>query len=181
MLDEEVSEAEYRDVEELFDISSFSARMTAALNLAGPEDLVHAVPEGDAQQPDGDTSYGEGSFSAVLSRHGKYLAEDFNRHFTKGKYDDALRVGTEILRRRQPVDVLIGMAEIRASRGDVDEACQLLSAAAIAGGDRARVWSEVARVAEKLGSRGRSIRQLARKESLRIQLGNRSGRLLKLD
>jgi hypothetical protein len=61
----------------------------------------------------------------------------------------------------------------------VKEACQLLSAAAIAGGDRARVWSEIARVASQLGNRGRSIRQLARKEAIRIEFGNRSARLLK--
>ncbi|MFG2359634.1 glycosyltransferase [Streptomyces sp. NPDC048521] len=184
VLDEEVSEEEYQDVEELFGISAFTARMTTALNLAGPEDARRTVAAGDeagAQEPDGGTAYAEGPFSAVLSRHGKYLAEDFTRHFTKGRQDDALRVGTEILRRRQPVDVLIGMAEIRASRGNVDEACRLLSAAAIAGGDRGRVWSEISRVAGDLGPRGKSIRQLARREAIRIDLANRSARLLKSD
>jgi hypothetical protein len=117
----------------------------------------------------------------VLARHGRYLAEDFARHFDAGRHDDALRVGAEILRRRQPVDVLVGMAEIQARRGESEEACRLLSAAAIAGGDRARLWSEVARVANLLGPRGRSIRQLARKEAVRVQLGNRSARLLKSD
>jgi hypothetical protein len=178
VLDEEVSEEEYQDVEALFDISAFTARMTTALGLAGPGDVA---PAAAPEEPDGETAYGEGPFSAVLSRHGKYLAEDFTRHFTAGKHDDALRVGTEILRRRQPVDVLIGMAEIRSGRGDVDEACRLLSAAAIAGGDRMRVWSEIYRVAGGLGARGKAIRQLARKESIRIDLANRSARLLKSD
>jgi glycosyltransferase involved in cell wall biosynthesis len=176
VLDEEISEADYQDVEELFDIPAFTARMTTALGLPGPGEREHRA--------DGETGgeTGEGPharFSAVLSRHGKYLTENFTRHFEAGKYDDALRVGTEILRRRQPVDVIVGMAEIRARRGDVAEACRLLSAAAIAGGDRARVWTEVARVAGLLGTRGRSIRQLARREAVRIQLGNRSARLLK--
>ncbi|MEU6087614.1 glycosyltransferase family 4 protein [Streptomyces sp. NPDC047085] len=182
VLDEQVSEEEYRDVEELFDISAFTARMTTALNLARPGDMPRALPADapeQAEEPDGETSYAEGPFSAVLSRHAKYLAEDFTRHFTAGRHDEALRVGTEILRRRQPVDVLIGMAEIRAARGDADEAFRLLSAAAIAGGDRGRVWSEISRVAGDLGARGRAIRQLARKESIRIDLANRSARLLK--
>ncbi|SER37586.1 Glycosyl transferases group 1 [Streptomyces sp. yr375] len=173
VLDEEVSETDYRDVQELFDIPAFAARMTAALGL-----------ETRGGRPDGDGT-GSGSpnerFSAVLARHGTYLAEDFVRHFTAGRHDDALRVGTEILRRRQPVDVLVGMAEIRARRGEPEEACRLLAAAAIAGGDRARVWTEVARVADLLGARGRSIRQLARKEAVRVQLGNHSSRLLKSD
>ncbi|GAA3297588.1 hypothetical protein GCM10020295_30790 [Streptomyces cinereospinus] len=196
VLGEEVSEEEYQDVEELFDIPAFTARMTAALGLPGPgEDARLAVDSALSEDDDdrdeeglpadsaaeGDDSKSARRFAAVLSRHGRYLAEDFARHFKAGKDDEALRVGTEILRRRQPVDVLIGMAEIRARRGDVKEACRLLSAAAIAGGERARVWSEVARVAALLGTRGRSIRQLARKESIRIELGNRSARLLKSD
>ncbi|MFK0103508.1 glycosyltransferase [Streptomyces sp. NPDC091217] len=180
VLDEEVSEEEYRDVEELFDISAFTARMTTALNLAGPDDMTRPLPaEVPGQEPDDETSYAEGPFSAVLSRHAKYLAEDFTRHFAAGRQDEALRVGTEILRRRQPVDVLIGMAEIRASRGDTDEAFRLLSAAAIAGGERGRVWSEISRVAGNIGARGKAIRQIARKEAIRIDLANRSARLLK--
>ncbi|MFD7131321.1 glycosyltransferase [Streptomyces sp. NPDC059894] len=225
VLDEEVSETEYRDVEELFDIPAFTARMTTALGLPGPgESRRRPVADGgsrdvpgtgagttadgvsdgtgatDGTAGTGGTAFGvsEGGdgtgdgvpdgaqspnarFAAVLARHGKYLTEDFTRHFEAGKHDDALRVGTEILRRRQPVDVLIGMAEIRARRGEVKEACRLLSAAAIAGGERARVWTEVARVANLLGTRGRSIRQLARREAVRVQLGNRSARLLKSD
>ncbi|MBG0852981.1 glycosyltransferase family 4 protein [Streptomyces spinoverrucosus] len=196
VLAEEVSEEEYQDVEELFDIPAFTARMTAALGLPGPgEDVRLALDSALSEDEDdrgeeglfadsgaeGDDSESARRFAAVLSRHGRYLAEDFTRHFKAGKHDEALRVGTEILRRRQPVDVLMGMAEIRAQRGDVKEACRLLSAAAIAGGDRARVWSEVARVAALLGTRGRAIRQLARKESIRIELGNRSARLLKSD
>jgi glycosyltransferase involved in cell wall biosynthesis len=187
VLDEEVSEAQYQDVEELFDIPAFTARMTTALGLPGPHESRRPagddVPESAEEEPgDGPTAGARSAgarFSAVLSRHGKYLIADFDRHLSQGKDDDALRVGTEILRRRQPVDVIVGMAEIRARRGDVEEACRLLSAAAIAGGDRARVWSEVARVATLLGTRGRSIRQLARKEAVRIQFGNRSARLLK--
>lgn len=198
VLAEEVSEEEYQDVEELFDIPAFTARMTAALGLPGPgEDgrpavaVDSALSEDDNERAEdglladsdaaGSDSESARRFAAVLSRHGRYLAEDFTRHFRAGKHEEALRVGTEILRRRQPVDVLIGMAEIRARRGNVKDACQLLSAAAIAGGDRARVWSEVARVAGLLGARGRAIRQLARKESIRIELGNRSARLLKSD
>ncbi|MER6219832.1 glycosyltransferase family 4 protein [Streptomyces sp900105755] len=187
VLDEEVAEDEYQDVEELFDISAFTARMTTALNLAGPGRGARALPAAvaadapEGQEPDGETAYAEGPFSAVLSRHAKYLNEDFARHFTAGRQDEALRVGWEILRRRQPVDVLIGMAEIRASRGETDGALRLLSAAAIAGGDRGRVWSEISRVAGDLGARGRAIRQLARKESIRIELANRSARLLKSD
>lgn len=175
VLDEEVSETDYQDVEDLFDIPAFAARMTTAMGLPGPDEnaLPAAPPEEDTEES------GTGAFSAALSRHGKYLAEDFTRHFEKGQHDDALRVGTEILRRRQPVDILLGMAEIRAGRGQIEEASRLLSAAAIAGGERARVWTEVARVAGLLGTRGRSIRQLARKEAVRIQVGNRSARLLK--
>ncbi|GGL76096.1 hypothetical protein GCM10010129_19690 [Streptomyces fumigatiscleroticus] len=194
VLDDEISEADYQDVEELFDIPAFTARMTTALGLPGPGGTgrraggtavtVSADGTGAADDvdddADGDTgAAGTRRFAAVLSRHGKYLTEDFARHFAKGQHDDALRVGTEILRRRQPVDVILGMAEIRALRGDVKEASRLLSAAAIAGGERARVWTEVARVAELLGSRGRSVRQLARKEAIRIQLANRSARILK--
>ncbi|MEU6350015.1 glycosyltransferase family 4 protein [Streptomyces sp. NPDC047072] len=164
VLDEEVSETDYQDVEDLFDIDAFAARMTTALGLPGPG-------EGSREEH-------TDAFDAVLSRHGRYLAEDFTRHMEKGQHDDALRVGTEILRRRQPVDVLVGMAEIRARRGQTEDAVKLLSAAAIAGGERARVWTEVARVAELLGARGRSIRSLARKEAVRIQVGNRSARLL---
>lgn len=193
-LDEEVSEKDYRDVEELFDIPAFTARMTTALGLPGPDDRTprdtavttgndEEYEEGETGGPDEFPAADGGSsparFSAVLSRNGKFLAEDFTRHFEAGRFDDALRVGTEILRRRQPVDVLIGMAEIRARRDDVKAACRLLSAAGIAGGDRARVWTEIARVAALMGPRGRSIRQLARKEAVRLQLGNRSARLLK--
>ncbi|ARP71942.1 hypothetical protein LK07_21685 [Streptomyces pluripotens] len=178
VLDEEVSEAEYQDVEDLFDIPAFTTRMTAALGLPGPGENVQPAVHGAAEEGEG-AGAGPTSFSAVLARRGSFLAEDFARHFKAGKHDDALRVGTEILRRRQPVDVIIGMAEIRARRGQIREACQLLSAAAIAGGDRGRVWTEVARVADLLGARGRSIRQLARKEAVRIQLGKRSARLLK--
>lgn len=185
VLDEEVSETGYSDVEELFDIPAFSARMTTALGLPGPGEPVRHRDTDDGSEADGESPDVDGwpnaRFSAVLARHGKYLAEDFTRHFDAGRHDDALRVGTEILRRRQPVDVLIGMAEIRARRGESEEACRLLSAAAIAGGDRARVWTEVARVANLLGPRGRSIRQLARKEAVRVQLGNHSARLLKSD
>lgn len=189
VLDEEISETEYQDVEELFDIPAFAARMTTALGLpvlgetarpsAGDNLATTEEAEEGLLDADGSGSAATRRFAAVLSRHGKYLTKDFDRHFAAGKHDDALRVGTEILRRRQPVDVIIGMAEIRARRGDIGEACRLLSAAAIAGGDRARVWTEVARVAALLGTRGRSIRQLARKEAVRIQLGNRSARLLK--
>lgn len=75
--------------------------------------------------------------------------------------------------------MVMSMAEIRARRGQIGEACRLLSAAAIAGGERAKVWTEVVRVAGLLGPRGRSIRRLARKEAVRIQVGNRSARLLK--
>ncbi|MFI5793361.1 glycosyltransferase family 4 protein [Streptomyces sp. NPDC051677] len=178
VLDEEISETEYADVEELFDIPAFAARMTTALGLPGPGEPVRRADADGEEAGDGSP---EARFSAVLARHGRYLAEDFARHFDAGRHDDALRVGTEILRRRQPVDVLIGMAEIQAGRGEPEEACRLLSAAAIAGGDRARVWSEVARVANLLGPRGRSIRQLARKEAVRVQLGNQSARLLKSD
>jgi hypothetical protein len=177
VLDEEVSETDYQDVEDLFDIPAFTARMTTALGLPGPGDSGRPAAVTDLEE-----GAGEGdapAFSAVLSRHGKYLAEDFARHFEKGRHDDALSVGTEILRRRQPVDVLLGMAEIRARRGQTGEACRLLSAAVLAGGERARVWTEVARVAGLLGTRGRAIRQLARKEAVRIQVGNRSARLLK--
>ncbi|MCZ9345842.1 hypothetical protein NGM37_49740, partial [Streptomyces sp. TRM76130] len=109
------------------------------------------------------------------------LNEDFKRHLDAGSVEDALRVGTEILRRRQPVDVLIGMAQLRAARGEEKEACRLLSAAAVVGGDRGRVWSEISRVAGLLGARGRSIRQLARKESLRAQMSHHSARLRKPD
>ncbi|MEU6239736.1 glycosyltransferase family 4 protein [Streptomyces sp. NPDC047024] len=171
VLDEEISESQYQDVEELFDIPGFTARMTTALGLPGPGDEAHR----DGEPEEG----GESPFAALLARRGSFLAEDFTRHFQAGRHDDALRVGTEILRRRQPVDVLVGMAEIRARRNQPAEACRLLAAAAIAGGDRGRVWAEVARVANLLGARGRAIRQLARKESVRIQLGNRSSRLLK--
>ena len=179
VLDEEVSEVDYQDVEDLFDIPAFAARMTTALGLPGPGDRVEPVTAAEPAEGDALAEGDEPAFSAVLSRHGKYLAEDFARHFEKGRHDDALRVGTEILRRRQPVDILLGMAEIRARRGQTGEASRLLSAAAIAGGERARVWTEVARVAGLLGSRGRSIKQLARKEAVRIQVGNRSARLLK--
>ena len=177
VLDEEVSETDYQDVEDLFDIPAFTARMTTALGLPGPGDSGRPMTVTDPEEGagEGDTP----AFSAVLSRHGRYLAEDFARHFEKGRHDDALRVGTEILRRRQPVDILLGMAEIRARRGQTGEACRLLSAAVLAGGERARVWTEVARVAGLLGTRGRAIRQLARKEAVRIQVGNRSARLLK--
>ncbi|MCX3059342.1 glycosyltransferase family 4 protein [Streptomyces beihaiensis] len=180
VLDEEVSEEGYQDVEELFDIPAFTTRMTTALGLPGPELRVSAAehPARAAEQPDGAD---EPPFPAVLSRHGRYLAEDFTRHFKAGRHQDALRVGEEILRRRQPVDVLIGMAEIRARQGESEKACRLLAAAAVAGGDRGRVWSEVARVAPLLGARGKAIRQLARRESLRIGVGNRSARLLKAD
>ncbi|MGW0826176.1 glycosyltransferase family 4 protein [Streptomyces sp. NPDC002845] len=169
VLDEEVSEDEYRDVEELFEIPAFTARMTTALGLPGPGDGV--LREEDEEE----------RFPPATSRPSEYLAEDFNRHFKAGNHDDALRVGTEILRRRQPAGILLGMAEIAALRGDVDKACELLAAAALSGGERARVWSEIGRLAALLGTRGRAIRQLARRESLRIQLSNHSSRLLKSD
>jgi glycosyltransferase involved in cell wall biosynthesis len=193
VLDEEVSESDYQDVEELFDIPAFTARMTTALGLPGQGESRWVTADDDVSgadaSEDGDQEAGEDAsvdagspqarFSAVLSRHGKYLTEDLARHLKSGRQDDALRVGTEILRRRQPVDVLIGMAEIRARRGETGDACRLLSAAAIAGGDRSKVWAEIARVAGLLGTRGRSIRQLARKEAVRIQVSNRSARILK--
>ncbi|MFJ4689915.1 glycosyltransferase family 4 protein [Streptomyces sp. NPDC088766] len=181
VLDEEISEPGYRDVEELFDIEAFTARMTTALGLPGPGEPVRR-PAGDGVPKAGGEEGGDPApapFPAVLSRPGSYLIEDFVRHVTAGRDDDALRVGTEILRHRQPVDVLVGMAEIRAGRGEADEACRLLSAAAVAGGDRAQVWTEIGRVAGLLGARGRSVRQLARRESVRIRLGSRSARLLK--
>ncbi|MCF4140029.1 glycosyltransferase family 4 protein [Streptomyces sp. Tue 6430] len=195
VLDDEISEAGYQDVEELFDIAAFTARMTTALGLPGPGEPVRR-PAGDrgpgaggeasgGEKGGGEAGGGEGGdgapapFSAVPSRHGGHLIEDFVRHVTAGRDDDALRVGAEILRHRQPVDVLVGMAEIRAGRGEADEACRLLSAAAVAGGDRAQVWTEIARVAGLLGARGRSVRQLARRESVRLRIGSRSARLLK--
>ncbi|MEV6616112.1 glycosyltransferase family 4 protein [Streptomyces sp. NPDC051051] len=181
VLDDEISETGYQDVEELFDITAFTARMTTALGLPGPGEPVRR-PAGDGVPEAGGEEGGDPApapFSAVAPRHGTYLIEDFVRHVTAGRDDDALRVGTEILRHRQPVDVLVGMAEIRAGRGEADEACRLLSAAAVAGGDRAQVWTEIARVAGLLGARGRSVRQLARRESVRIRLGSRSARLLK--
>ncbi|MFJ9720205.1 glycosyltransferase family 4 protein [Streptomyces sp. NPDC101213] len=177
VLDDEVSEAGYQDVEELFDIAAFTARMTTALGLPGPGDPVRRPAGGGEGGGDGDGA--PAPFSAVPSRHGGHLIEDFVRHVTAGRDDDALRVGAEILRHRQPVDVLVGMAEIRAGRGEADEACRLLSAAAVAGGDRAQVWTEVARVAGLLGARGRSVRQFARRESVRLRIGSRAARLLK--
>ncbi|GHB43514.1 hypothetical protein GCM10010377_37830 [Streptomyces viridiviolaceus] len=181
VLGEEVSEDDYREVEELFDIPAFTARMTAALGLPGPDRVPHrreAAPE-----EDGDTADGEGpeELRAVIPQQIRHLNEDFKRHVSTGNVEDALRVGTEILRRRQPVDVLIGMAELRAARGQAKEACQLLAAAAIVGGDRGRVWSEISRVAALLGARGRAIRQLARKESMRAQVTHHSARLRKGD
>ncbi|USQ83128.1 glycosyltransferase family 4 protein [Streptomyces phaeoluteigriseus] len=183
VLDDEVSETEYGDVEELFDVPAFTARMTTALGLPGPGDPVRP-PAGDGV-PETDGRAGadpvEPRFPTVPvpSRKGTYLIEDFTRHLTAGRHDDALRVGEEILCRRQSVDVLVGMAEIRAGRGEAEEACRLLSAAAIAGGDRARVWTEIGRIADLLGARGRSVRQLARRESVRLRIGNQAARLLK--
>ncbi|MGV9554172.1 glycosyltransferase family 4 protein [Streptomyces sp. NPDC003401] len=191
-LDDEVSETGYADVEELFDVAAFTARMTTALDLPGPGEPVRR-PAGDGGAGTDDGAGTDGGvagggagadpavsrFSAALSRQGGHLIEDFVRHVTAGREEDALRVGAEILRRRQPVDVLVGMAEIRAGRGEADEACRLLSAAAVAGGDRAQVWTEIARVADLLGARGRSVRQFARRESARIRLGGRAARLLK--
>ncbi|MGX1271953.1 glycosyltransferase family 4 protein [Streptomyces phaeoluteigriseus] len=176
VLDDEVSETEFGDVEELFDIPAFTARMTTALGLPGPGDPVPR-PAGD-----GAPEAGSGQRPrppVVPSRHSEYVIEDFTRHLAAGRHDDALRVGEDILCRRQPVDVLVGMAEIRAGRGEAEEACRLLSAAAIAGGDRARVWTEIGRIAGLLGARGRSVRQLARRESVRLRIGGQAARVLK--
>ncbi|MEU3730465.1 glycosyltransferase family 4 protein [Streptomyces sp. NPDC033538] len=186
VLGERVSEDDYREVEELFGIPAFTARMTAALGLPGPDDVPDrpsATPARDGEPADGDPAddHGPGEPRAVVPQQIRHLNEDFKRHVGKGNIEDALRVGTEILRRRQPVDVLIGMAELRAGRGQTKEACQLLAAAAIAGGDRGRVWAEISRVAALLGARGRAIRQLARRESVRAQVTHHSARLRKGD
>ncbi|CQR62259.1 Hypothetical Protein sle_27980 [Streptomyces leeuwenhoekii] len=182
VLGERVSEDDYREVEELFDIPAFTARMTAALGLPGPQRPAHGQPAdpapGESAGDRADSGAAE-DVRAVIPQQIRHLNEDFKRHMRSGNVEDALRVGTEILRRRQPVDVLIGMAELRAGRGQAKEACQLLAAAAIAGGDRGRVWSEIARVAALLGPRGRSIRLLARRESVRAQVTTHSARLRK--
>lgn len=179
VLAEQVSEDDYREVEELFDVPAFTTRMTAALGLPGPDDAPRRpARRDDAEEEDG-TEPDEPL--TVVGQQIRHLNEDFKRHLDAGSVEDALRVGTEILRRRQPVDVLIGMAQLRAARGEEKEACRLLSAAAVVGGDRGRVWAEIARVAGLLGARGRSIRQLARKESLRAQVSHHSARLRKTD
>ncbi|MEV6405843.1 glycosyltransferase family 4 protein [Streptomyces bobili] len=178
VLDDEVSETEYGDVEELFDIPAFTARMTTALGLPGPGDPV-ALPAAADGVPQDDPVPPRFPVVPAPSRQGTYVIEDFTRHLTAGRHDDALRVGEEILLHRQPVDVLLGMAGIRAGRGEAEEACRLLAAAAIVGGDRARVWTEIGRIAELLGARGRSVRQLARRESVRLRIGNQAARLLK--
>ncbi|MFF8193739.1 glycosyltransferase family 4 protein [Streptomyces bobili] len=178
VLDDEVSETEYGDVEELFDIPAFTARMTTALGLPGPGDAV-PLPAAADGVPQDDPMPSRFPVAPAPSRQGTYVIEDFTRHLAAGRHDDALRVGEEILCRRQPVDVLVGMAEIRAGRGEAEEACRLLSAAAIVGGDRARVWTEIGRIADLLGARGRPVRQLARRESVRLRIGNQAARLLK--
>ncbi|MEU4980367.1 glycosyltransferase family 4 protein [Streptomyces sp. NPDC021969] len=181
VLGEQVSEDDYREVEELFGIPAFTARMTAALGLPGPQRMSHgrdAASKEELRAADGDTPE---ELRAVIPQQIRHLNEDFKRHVATGNVEDALRVGTEILRRRQPVDVLIGMAELQAARGRTGEACRLLAAAAIAGGDRGRVWSEISRVAALLGPRGRAIRQLARRESVRAQVTHHSARLRKGD
>ncbi|MEU9664950.1 glycosyltransferase family 4 protein [Streptomyces bobili] len=178
VLDDEVSETGYGDVEELFDIPAFTARMTTALGLPGPGDPV-PLPAAADGGPQDDPVPSRFPVVPAPSRQSTYVIEDFTRHLAAGRHDDALRVGEEILCRRQPVDVLVGMAEIRAGRGEAEEACRLLSAAAIVGGDRARVWAEIGRIADLLGARGRSVRQLARRESVRLRIGNQAARLLK--
>ncbi|GAA2254701.1 hypothetical protein GCM10010415_13880 [Streptomyces atrovirens] len=181
VLGERVSEDDYREVEELFDIPAFTARMTAALGLPGPGDVPRPRAAGDAESTGtaDDDAYGDPR--TVIPQQLRHIIDDFKRHATAGNVEDALRVGTEILRRRQPVDVLIGMAELRAARNETKEACRLLAAAAIAGGDRGRVWAEIARVSALLGARGRAIRQIARKESIRAQVSHHSARLRKTD
>ncbi|MFC8394370.1 glycosyltransferase family 4 protein [Streptomyces sp. NPDC057238] len=190
VLAERVSEDDYREVEELFDIPAFTARMTTALGLPGPGPAryplsaasVSSAASAESAESE-ETADGDGPENprAVIPQQLRHLNEDFKRHVGAGNVEDALRVGTEILRRRQPVDVLIGMAELRAARGQAKEACRLLAAAAVVGGDRGRVWSEISRVAALLGPRGRAIRQLARKESVRAQVTHHSARLRKGD
>ncbi|MDX3238023.1 glycosyltransferase family 4 protein [Streptomyces sp. ME03-5709C] len=175
-LADEVSAAGYREVEELFDIPAFTTRMTTALGLrTGGSAAGVDTSAGRAADTEGDAGE-ESPFAAALVQQVRFMTEDFVEHFTAGRDEDALRVGAEILRRRQPADVVIGMAEIRARRGETSAALNLLAALACVGGTRSWAWSEIARVAGLLGPEGRAVHRLARREALRIRLANRAAR-----
>ena len=167
VLAEQVDEERYREVEELFDIPAFSARMSAALALPAP-----GVPvRHDAEEA-------RHRFSAALEQNIAHRTDEFREHLSAGREEQAFRVGREILRRTtHSTDVLVGMAEIHARHGRVREALSMLGGAACVGGQRARVWGEIARVAELLGAEGRSLQRFARREALRIRVRNRAARL----
>ncbi|MFF3565691.1 glycosyltransferase family 4 protein [Streptomyces sp. NPDC002574] len=179
VLSDEVSEAGYQEVEELFDIPAFTTRMTTALGLQMGGSTVGTAGVGTVAEEAGDSEDGteeESPFAAALVQQVRFLTEDFVEHFKAGRDEDALRVGAEILRRRQPADVVIGMAEIRARRGEKAAALSLLAALACVGGTRSWAWSEIARVAGLLGPEGRAVYRMARREALRIKLANRAAR-----
>ncbi|RKN37728.1 glycosyltransferase [Streptomyces hoynatensis] len=167
VLAEEVDEERYREVEELFDIPAFSARMSAALSLPAPG----ATVAHDAEEA-------RHRFSVALEQNVAYRTDEFREHMSAGREENAFRVGREILRRAtHSTDVLVGMAEIHARHGRVKEALSMLGGAACVGGQRSRVWMEIARVAEMLGGEGRSLHRFARREALRIRVRNRASRL----
>jgi hypothetical protein len=160
----EVDEAGYREVEELFDIPAFCARMSAALGLPGPGEAARL-----------DRTATRRHFKAALRQHVAYRAEEFRWLLDAGHEENALRVGREILLRHQSTDVLTGMAEIHARRGEPAEALHLLAAAACLGGHRSRAWLEIARIAELLGPEGESLRRLAHHEAARIRTARPAG------
>ncbi|MFI7278058.1 glycosyltransferase [Streptomyces sp. NPDC049879] len=167
VLDEDVDEERYREVEELFDIPAFSARMSAALSLPAPGAAV-AHDEEEARN----------RFSVAIGQSVAFRTDEFRDHLRAGQDANAFRIGKEILRRStQSTDVLVGMAELHARAGRAQDALTMLGGAACVGGRRSRVWMEIARVAEMLGAEGRSLQRFARREALRVKVRNRAARI----
>ncbi|WP_129842184.1 glycosyltransferase family 4 protein [Streptomyces sp. RFCAC02] len=167
VLAEDVDEERYAEVEELFDIPAFSARMSAALSLPAPGQVV--AHDGEAARH---------RFSVAIGQNVAYRTDEFRDQLKAGREENAFRIGKEILRRStNSTDVLIGMAEIHARHGRVRDALGMLGGAACVGGQRSRVWLEIARIAEQLGAEGRSLQRFARREALRVKVRNRASRI----
>ncbi|WP_052852504.1 glycosyltransferase family 4 protein [Streptomyces avicenniae] len=167
VLGEDVDEERYREVEELFDIPAFSARMSAALSLPAPGATTAHDEEAARHR-----------FSVAIGQNVAFRTDEFRDHLRAGRDDNAFRIGKEILRRStQSTDVLVGMAELHARAGRTQDALAMLGGAACVGGRRSRVWMEIARVAEMLGAEGRSLQRFARREALRVKVRNRASRL----
>ncbi|KPI10478.1 hypothetical protein OK074_0113 [Actinobacteria bacterium OK074] len=94
--------------------------------------------------------------------------DSFKERLEVGDVESARRIGEEILKKRKPVDVLIGMAHIFVREGDTEQTKRMLSLAAMARDDRAMIWIRIAEIAALMGKDGKALRTFAAQEALRI-------------